>query len=833
MSKSITESITKLFERHRVVFWYDEQEEFREEYDGLSIDGIEKIEGKNNPFKIKVTIRKKLTQKYLLYFPYEKPSHENNWLLDMELAYYVFQTDKEALYLQELEIDINQYKPLVSNHIDFFSSKDRLDKLKKRIGKEDDYSTIKYKMLSVVFGTDQVTLNAFLLAHLKSFAIDSKKNDSYLKKYNLSDFYWNEIKNVFPIDDYQQNIYEFIIEVFRSTSSLESKRKSNNEAKVFLSQWKDSTKYKDVYKQLSKKIAEALNVKEKLESLSYQKVLHEDHYELIDMKIITSLNQEILCKRIKFDAVIAQVKQRESTFWFIDYKSFYDCLIYATQIFDLVPIYSKKNSASIESGIKYYQKTLFKVDQLYRKFIWSYRASNMSEVLEKLHSKVEKVYSNDWLLKINDQWQKVIDKSKNWPVNKRNTQQSFFKTHVKPFITKNKKVFVVVSDALRYECAEELTTMIQNENRYQATIEYMIGSIPSYTQLGMASLLPRKEKITLKQNSDLILIDGISSLGIDGRNKILEANSGCKSIAIQSEKFMQMNSSSEGRNFVKSHDVIYIFSNQIDKTGDDKSSEIRVFEAIDKELQHLIDLIKKITSNNGNNILITSDHGFLYQHHEIEGSDFSEPHIKGNVWESKRRYVIGTSLESNKACISFKGIDLGIHSDVDVLIPKSINRLRVKGSGIRFVHGGATLQEVTIPLIKVSKKREDTTRKVEVDIIQNTNRITANILVVSFIQIGIVSKGTLSRHIRAGIYAEDDTLLSDIFNYEFDFSGKYQRQREFKYSFRLSSKAREQYNNQTVKLWLEEPVNGTSKWKKYDEFFFFLNISFATDFDDF
>lgn len=45
-------------------------------------------------------------------------------------------------------------------------------------------------------------------------------------------------------------------------------------------------------------------------------------------------------------------------------------------------------------------------------------------------------------------------------------------------------------------------------------------------------------------------------------------------------------------------------------------------------------------------------------------------------------------------------------------IPKSINRLRLKGSGSRFVHGGATLQEVVIPVISINKKRQSDVGKV-------------------------------------------------------------------------------------------------------------------------
>lgn len=831
MSK-ITESLTKLFGQHRVVFWYDTKEELREEYNGVEIKGVKKIEGSKNPFELKVTINQDLDQKYLLYFPYEKPSNESNWLLDMELAYHVFQTDQEALYLQELELDY-AFKSLVSDHIHFFSAKDRREKLKELLGKGDEHLDIRYKMLSVVFGVDQLSVNTFLLAHLNALSNDNSKFDKDLDRYNLSMFYWSQVKGSFHFESDSPNILEFIIEVFNSTSSLGSKSKQTKEGRVLLSQWKDSITYKDAYRTLSERISDALDIESKLDSEEYESVLLEDHYELIDKKIISSINDRIISQNIKYDTVLSQVKQRENTFWYYDYKNYYDCLVYASQLMELVPKYAFKGYSTIESGVGDYSKTLFKVDQLYRKFIWSYRETNQNRVLNQLYLKIEKVYSNDWLLTINNQWQTTIDKTNGWPFKVQNSQQSFFKTHIQPFVSKNQKVFVVISDALRYECAEELTTMIQNENRYQANIESMIGSLPSYTQLGMASILPRKDTLTLKEGSDIVLVDGVPASGIDGRGKILDLNSGCRATAIQAEKFMRMNSSTEGRAFAKSYDVIYIYSNLIDKTGDDKTSEDRVFEAVQEELENLVDLIKRIAAVNGNSILITSDHGFIYQHHDIDESDFSKSNYSGNVWKSNRRFVIGSSLETDDTCKSFNGEDIGLQQGVDVLIPKSINRLRVQGAGSRFVHGGATLQEVTIPLIKISKKREDTTRQVEVDIIQTTDRITSNLLVVSFIQSEVISEVVQPRTIKAELFAEDGTSLSDSFKYDFDFSEGSERQREVRKTFTLNSKASGQYKNQRVKLLLEEPVNGTSKWKRYKEFYFSLNISFTNDFDDF
>jgi uncharacterized protein (TIGR02687 family) len=348
----------------------------------------------------------------------------------------------------------------------------------------------------------------------------------------------------------------------------------------------------------------------------------------------------------------------------------------------------------------------------------------------------------------------------------------------------------------------------------------------------MASLLPHKE-LSFQDESDIINVDGISSSGVQGRSKILAKNSGVRATAIQAEDFMRMNSSKEGREFVKEYDLIYIYHNRIDKTGDDKTTEEKVFEAVEEEISFLMDMTKKIANMNGSNMLITSDHGFVYQHNHLDESDFSLSEHEGTIWKQSRRFVIGKNLKNNASTKIFKASCLNISSEVDILIPKSINRLRIKGAGSRFIHGGASLQEVVIPLVKVNKRRKDTTSSVEIDIIKSTDRITTNILPVSFIQTDLVSEQVLAKTIRAALYAEDGEMLSDQFKYVFDIDEGSERQREVKHRFQLSSKASGKYKNQRIKLILEEPIEGSTKWKQYKDYLYTLNISFTNDFDDF
>ena len=829
----IEEGLNRLFEEHRVIFWYDEKAELREDFETLHLEGVEKIRVEHNPFEIKYRVNKsEPDRKFLLYFDYPRPAYEDNWLLDMELAYHVFQTDQEAMFLQEMELGFH-LKDLVGEHLDFFKSKDRRLKLTELATKDDRHQEVRYKMLSIAFGVDNLSLSTFVLAHISAFADGHDRLDRDLNRYQLEEFYWKEIGRVYGFKSDSKSIFEFIMEVFQQNFVLGKNVGITKESKLLLSQWRDSIQYRACYNSISKQISEALDVSKALDAETLDKIVDDELFRLTDQKIIHAFQNLILENAISSDRILQVIKKRENKFWYHEFEGLYQATFYGAELIAMVKKFGTKSYTSFEEGIKDYSENLYQVDQGYRKFIWYYRESKQNRILSDLFDRVEKVYSNDWLLEYNNNWQKVIDGLEEWPTQKKYSQQQFFATHVKPVLDKKQRLFVVISDALRYECGEELNTRFLSENRYTASLEHLVTSIPSYTQLGMASLLPVKKSLLVNPNSDTVWVDDMVSAGLSGRMKILEINSGVRATAVQAETFMAMNSATEGRTFVKNFDLIYIYHNIIDKRGDDKTSEETVFEGVEDEINFLIDLVKKIGNMNGNNILITSDHGFVYQHHTLDESEFSGSTYEGELWKENRRFVMGRNLTHDKAVRKFSGEQLNLNKDLEVLIPKSINRLRIKGAGSKFVHGGTTLQEIVIPLVKVTRKREDTTRQVEIDIIQSTDRITTNILSVSFLQQELVSEQVLARLIRVGLYANDGELLSDQFKFNFDFAEGTERQREVKHVFHLGAKASGKYKNQRIKLVLEEPIEGTSKWKTYKEYYFSLNISFTSDFDEF
>ena len=168
---------------------------------------------------------------------------------------------------------------------------------------------------------------------------------------------------------------------------------------------------------------------------------------------------------------------------------------------------------------------------------------------------------------------------------------------------------------------------------------------------------------------------------------------------------------------------------------------------------------------------------------------------------------------------------------MDVLIPNSINRMRVRGAGSRFVHGGASLQEVIIPVIRVGKSREADVGKVDVQIIvPGRSLISSGQTVVTLYQEQAVSEKLQQHELLIGIYAADGTLISEENKHVFDYTSANPRERELPMKFLLSRTA-DDYNNEDVFLKLREQIGKTSHYEEYNSHRFQLRRGISTDFD--
>lgn len=803
----------------------------RDQFELLELADVEKLELTNNEYGIKYKIlREQPKQKFLLYRDGPQPADLDNWLLDVQLAHGEFRTDQVAIWLSELGLGL-EFTEVVQDHTEFFQAIKRKEALKKLLTADDTMGQIRLKMLAVCTSSD-ARIDTILESLLQELADERDEKIRLIDRCNLSGFLWEQLNRHFGYQSQEASIRDFVIELFKSCYAMGTDGDVNltGDALVFLKRWKDSRQFEDSFETLSAECAEVLSIKEDLHKRDFRELLELDYFQLIDQKIISDLVREVAARTVSPGDVAIWVRQRRQGHWYSEYQHLYEAIDYAAQFIHVLGE-SNLNMTSLTEGVQNYSRSWYQLDQLYRKFIYHVGISAQVSLMADLAKKIENLYTNNYLLKLGDTFQGFVDTSTTWEALPILSQRQFFDYWVKPFLSKNNKVCVIISDAMRYEVGHELLSLIRQEDRYSAELDPILAMLPSYTQLGMAALLPNRSLTFVDDNSGTVLVDGQKSQGTANRNKILKTALNGRGEAISSEKLMQLNRD-ESRELLKNNDVIYIYHNHIDHIGDQMHSEGQTFEATEKALVDVIKLIKKLTAANANNILVTADHGFIYQHRTLDESDFSSVEVKGDTILSRgRRFALGKGLINSPSLHKFSAKQLGLEGEMEVQIPKSINRLRLQGSGSRFVHGGASLQEVVIPVLKINKKRQSDISFVEVDILRGASSvITSGQLAVTLYQAEPVTDKIQARTLRAGIYTEAGELISDSHELTFDLHSDNVRERELMVRFILTNKA-DEVNGQEVILRLEEKHAGTSHYKEYKSIRYIMRRSFTSDFD--
>jgi hypothetical protein len=129
------------------------------------------------------------------------------------------------------------------------------------------------------------------------------------------------------------------------------------------------------------------------------------------------------------------------------------------------------------------------------------------------------------------------------------------------------------------------------------------------------------------------------------------------------------------------------------------------------------------------------------------------------------------------------------NDDLHVTVPFSVNRYRKQGVGHQFVHCGGSLQELIIPLIESSRKREVVTKKVTPMIInKGALKIVSNILKLNLLQEQEVSRTHKERVLSIGLY-NNLTLVSNEEQVTLNFTSEAPSERMIRVELLLAAEA--------------------------------------------
>lgn len=804
----LTESLQRLFqaEDQRLVFWYDADKEFESSLESLDLSdvGIMRLDEIG---ALELKIRLELESpggKYLIYAPFSEPEQEDDWLLDLKLYSKTFHADRSSILLNELGLVKQSLRGHISIRQGFFRSLDRITRLKKWVLPDDTDRDLDLKMLAVVVRADQPQVSSILLRLFAALCEEDQcdlqrvpRLWSEIEKFGLDEPFWQFMEQSFGYTQKNQKLADLLIRLFVTDLSLSlhgecpaplahfllSDTKLAGAASVFLSTWRGSVGFFEHYDLLSSLVAKELRIAETLGAYSEAALQDVQTCEEVEMAIARRLRDRLSSGEYDFAAVGKMLQVRRDGHWLrsssvhrrADYGQVYAAIEAAANLLELRRQHAEGLSfPSAEAMFSAYTGELFQFDQLYRQFMDAADQVEMQggDLLKKLRESIESCYA--WFVdQVAMTWGRFVEPAegegllKHWALERIPSQQDFYLTFVEKLLKEaaQSKVFVVISDALRFEAAEELNRELNGKNRFHAVLGTQLGVLPSYTGLGMAALLPHKA-LSFKDGASLeILVDGLPAASLEQRGKILAAVQGK---AIKAENLTAM-SRDEGREFVRDARVVYIYHDAIDAIGDKAATESKTFSAVRGAIGELFALVSHIINNlNGSQVLVTADHGFLFQETAPGAAEKSGLEQKPNgTLKAKKRYLLGNNLgKDTRVWAGDTKVTAGTVTAMEFWIPRGANLFHFAG-GARFNHGGAMLQEVMVPVISVRSLRGKaaeaaSVKKVDITPLMSTNKVVNNLQIFKFIQTEAVSDRVKPRTLLVSLRDGDQPISNEV-----------------------------------------------------------------------
>lgn len=830
-------------ENRRIVFWTDVDEAFIDDFETVQIDGVKVIHLHNhNQFYTKYVLEEKdPTSSYLIYTNLELES-EDNWLYDIVLYARTFYADKLSLIMKDLHID-QSLRPVVQRYAHFFNRKEHTERLKALAIQNYTKETLEMAMMNILCKKRSLNFETVLRTVLMD-TLDDEDN-RYLqvfKKYFDIQTFWDYTKRLY---DYQRRetslqtlfIHLAVTAFSQSMDSVYLKdvqqfiadyNKTN--AYVFIDHWMHHSIDQDEFQTYIEETEKEIQLSELLNEVPINIWKGAGVFPYIDRAIISYIANSLLNQQEDYDDYLDLMESRRTKHFYKKYQYIYEALFYIVKMNTFYKrfAYGIPEQKDIEM-YNAYINDYYVMDMYYRKFYVAFDAEGHSELLLKIKPLVEDLYTNWFMGELSTNWSGALSRemTSHWTLPGVHNQQDFYQTFVVPHMEKNERVFVVISDALRYEVGKELQERLDSEIMGTSDMDTMLSVVPSVTKLGMAALLPHRHlEIDEKGN---VLANGKRTSGIDARKDVIASYSD-ESIAIHFEAIFKMNKA-ERRETFKGKKLIYIYHDTIDATGDNADKEMETFDAAEQAIDQLSDVVRIIRNDlSGTHIYITADHGFLYERDALTASDFMHK-TKLKPLETSRRYMLSHEEKelTGQLTIDTSNV-LANENPLFAYVPNATIRYRIQGGGANFVHGGASLQEIVVPLLSVKNKRAGQKgakdiQKVRIQLTSTTRNITNSIFSLSFFQTERVADKFNARNVMVYMADEDGTSLSNEERIIGDLTADNPKERVFNIQFILKNMTYDK--NKTYYLIIKDTETDVIT----DKVPFSINLGIVSDFD--
>lgn len=769
LKERIEDELYKKNKPRTVIFWYDEQGEYTvsdlEETLAEQPIHIRQLTS-NNFFTLKLEIElEKKKDSFLLYADFAKLAIEDNFLLDMELYGTEFKADTNALLAEQLQVSDAILRPLIKKYGDFFKSAERKNKLKKVIPPNASERDIEYAMLAVLTSAPIANMEE-ITRHLLLRGLQEETNDVYkaISKRFSSNRMWELISEYFGLQSNDLTLGYLMEHVLYAhfqrhaqfevqSLQMEYETTRGNVCALFIDEWLHTKETEvEVLEKYMKEIEQRFSIVEVLRERPIEQYADVSTFPVIDHLLMIRLTTELLHQTSNFDAWKDILHKRLKMHWVKRNERTRRLLSVLLDAVNLTKYKSfLKQYDSREPLYVQYTSELYLIDQAYRRFMAGYMQLENKEMMETLAEQLTNWYENKYLLNIAQETNYLLETAE---VGKLPKQVKFYKEVVQPILDKEStRIFVIISDAVRYEVGAELVSRLNLRSNGVASISPLVANMPTYTQLGMASLLPHKV-LAITENGT-VLADDQPTNGLVNRTKILQA-AHPEAITYRLTDLLDWSRATADEN-LKGKRLVYLYHDVIDAAGDSAKSERDTYIAAERAIKELSIAVDRLSKWQAKRIFITADHGFLYQYPKIE-NDIKVLSVKGDIVDSNRRFAVGHNLLIDDGAINVPD-GFSTLEGIEKVIAKGVNRF-IGGGGLQFVHGGATPQEVIVPLIDY--RRTSLSIPVEISVAMPKRVITGYRIQVPIYQEQSFSLEYKARTIRAAFYMNDERISNEI-----------------------------------------------------------------------
>jgi len=821
MNERINTLLKNHFKQHRIVIWYDPNEEMREIFDSFSDENITKIVLDNDEFAIKYRILKQEPEhQFLIYAKKPRPNPENNWLLDIESANLVFSAEPAAIIAHELNIN-SRFKHLIQERLGFFKNRsERLEPLAKIVSFDSEESDLQYAMLSIAASRTKKEREIILPLStiIVSLCAETNAEERWKKvvEWKLDSQFFKCVEREYAIRLSVPEPRGILLQLFYRAFLYQTGKdriKENRIAFIFIETWRQSKQETELYRNTAQTVENELNMVKILDTLTNEQLIGVDIFPSVDKILLLRFSTELSNSNIDLSHVSELIRQRMTTYWYLydceeQLKSWYNAIGTACSLLLEISNF-KRNTALRASSAKElweaYTTQFYRIDQLYRIFMMQYKNAGQPSSLAKSLKKFSAVYLYDYLKPLTERWQTLLDS--NGSLDFAESQNTFFSRYIERLLLEGKQIFVIISDGLRWEAGSELANLLLASGKYKVSVTPIRAVIPTITSHGMAALLPHKT-IERDPEKNEVRIDGQVVSGIEGRSKYISKTistikEGMKGTALSLNDFLTLSSENLAEQ-LSGQQLVYLYSSKIDTEG--HSFDEGLPKAVHEELHQLLDTVKRISRLSNARIFITADHGFLFSG-DARDNEFMLDilPIPGETWRDQR-YILGHNLEPRTGLMLIHPGEPGLSSDTTALIAKGLMKIVRKGASGNFIHGGITIQELCIPLIQLTIEKKEITHRAQVAVL-TTSEITTPSFTITLYQEEPVGGLILPHRLRLWFEGDDGTIISNKTECYCDSTDTEKVNRSFKVSFEFLPTAHK-FKGKTVMLRLHTIAAG-------------------------